>query len=160
MGVLDAMPSSNLKPEGDDSVLEADRVYRTTYMFSATMPPACERLARKYMRRPCVITIGTAGRATDNVTQKVYMLKENEKANRHVAGAGGVGCKQRAMCMFVDVVGTCRHEHTVCMPGAGELNSAHTAQYPVSLDIPLPGLQCLAPLPATSVHAVSKATPR
>ena len=25
--------------------LEADRVYRTTYMFSATMPPAVERLA-------------------------------------------------------------------------------------------------------------------
>jgi hypothetical protein len=26
--------------------LEANRIYRTTYMFSATMPPAVERLAR------------------------------------------------------------------------------------------------------------------
>ena len=65
------MPSSNLKPEEEDGVLEADRVYRTTYMFSATMPPPVERLARKYMRRPAVINIGSAGKATDNVTQKV-----------------------------------------------------------------------------------------
>ena len=46
MAVLDAMPSSNLRPE-DDSEVEANRVYRTTYMFSATMPPSVERLARK-----------------------------------------------------------------------------------------------------------------
>lgn len=94
MGVLDAMPSTNLKPENEggwalgagpaagqrtaragcwrgarahhprvltsqpsaplvlflgvpaDEELEANRVYRTTYMFSATMPPAVERLAR------------------------------------------------------------------------------------------------------------------
>lgn len=71
VGVLDAMPSSNLKPEEEDGVLEADRVYRTTIMFSATMPPTVERLARKYMRRPAVINIGSAGKATDNVTQKV-----------------------------------------------------------------------------------------
>ncbi len=140
--MLDAMPSSNLKPEGDEEVeLEADRVYRTTYMFSATMPPTVERLARKYLRRwgrrlgrvpaddagychfrgplhcgglseaiagiqlllaslqhhharsaaadsplplaaparPVVVNIGSAGRATDNVTQRIIMTKENEK---------------------------------------------------------------------------------
>lgn len=79
MGVLDAMPSSNLKPENEDEPLEENRVYRTTYMFSATMPPAVERLARKYLRRPVVVTIGTAGMATDNVTQRVVIVKENEK---------------------------------------------------------------------------------
>ena len=68
-GVLDAMPSTNLKPENEDEELESDRVYRTTYMFSATMPPAVERLARKYMRRPVVVNIGSAGKATDNVAQ-------------------------------------------------------------------------------------------
>ncbi|PSC74094.1 DEAD-box ATP-dependent RNA helicase 21 [Micractinium conductrix] len=81
MGVLDAMPSSNLKPENEDEPLESNRVYRTTYMFSATMPPAVERLARKYLRRPVVVTIGTAGKATDLVTQRVIMVKENEKPN-------------------------------------------------------------------------------
>ena len=68
-GVLDAMPSTNLKPENEDEELEKDMVYRTTYMFSATMPPAVERLARKYMRRPVVVNIGSAGKATDNVAQ-------------------------------------------------------------------------------------------
>jgi ATP-dependent RNA helicase DDX23/PRP28 len=67
------------QPEAEDAVLEKDKVYRTTYMFSATMPPAVERLARKYMRRPVVVNIGRAGQATDNVTQRVIMIKENDK---------------------------------------------------------------------------------
>lgn len=79
MGILDAMPSSNLKPENEEDLLEADRVYRTTYMFSATMPPAVERLSKKYLRRPVTINVGSAGRATDNVSQRVIMVKENEK---------------------------------------------------------------------------------
>ena len=49
MAVMDAMPSSNLRPE-DESEVEASRVYRTTYMFSATMPPTVERLARTCAR--------------------------------------------------------------------------------------------------------------
>ncbi|KAJ6687379.1 hypothetical protein OIU74_016125 [Salix koriyanagi] len=59
VGVLDAMPSSNLKPENEDEELDAKKIYHTTYMFSATMPPAVERLARKYLRNPVVVTIGT-----------------------------------------------------------------------------------------------------
>ena len=51
-------------------------------MFSATTPPAVERLARKYLRNPVVVTIGTPGRATDLVTQNVIMVKESEKMLR------------------------------------------------------------------------------
>ncbi len=59
--MLDAMPSSNLKPEGEEEVeLEANRVYRTTYMFSATMPPTVERLARKYLRRWGAVVVAGA----------------------------------------------------------------------------------------------------
>ncbi|KAJ1427107.1 Rossmann-like alpha/beta/alpha sandwich fold [Sesbania bispinosa] len=79
MGVLDAMPSSNLKPENEDEELDEKKIYRTTYMFSATMPPAVERLARKYLRNPVVVTIGTAGKATDLISQHVNMMKESEK---------------------------------------------------------------------------------
>ncbi|XP_010249341.1 PREDICTED: DEAD-box ATP-dependent RNA helicase 21 [Nelumbo nucifera] len=82
VGVLDAMPSSNLKPENEDEELDEKRIYRTTYMFSATMPPAVERLARKYLRNPVVVTIGTAGKATELITQHVIMLKESEKMPR------------------------------------------------------------------------------
>ncbi|KAJ0817557.1 putative RNA helicase [Helianthus annuus] len=42
VGVLDAMPSSNFKPENEDEWLDEKRIYRTTYMFSATMPTAVE----------------------------------------------------------------------------------------------------------------------
>lgn len=81
IGVLDAMPSSNLKPENED-VEDSLMVYRTTHMFSATMPTAVERLAKKYLRRPVVVIIGTAGRATENVSQRVIVMKENEKEFR------------------------------------------------------------------------------
>jgi ATP-dependent RNA helicase DDX23/PRP28 len=46
------------------------------------MAPAVERLARKYLRNPVVVTIGTPGKATDLVTQNVIMVKESEKMLR------------------------------------------------------------------------------
>jgi ATP-dependent RNA helicase DDX23/PRP28 len=52
-------------------------------MFSATMPPAVERLARKYLRQPVVVTIGQAGKTTDLITQHVVMVKgESEKKEK------------------------------------------------------------------------------
>ncbi|KAG7598509.1 RNA helicase DEAD-box type Q motif [Arabidopsis suecica] len=77
--VLDAMPSSNLKPEKEDEELEEKKIYRTTYMFSATMLPSVERLARKYLRNPVVVTIGET---TKLITQQVIMTKESEKFSR------------------------------------------------------------------------------
>ncbi|KAF6992189.1 hypothetical protein CFC21_009208 [Triticum aestivum] len=82
VGVLDAMPSSHLKPENADEELDEARTYRTTHMFSATMPPAVERLARKYLRNPVVVTVGSAGKAADLVTQSVVMVKVQEKMPR------------------------------------------------------------------------------
>ncbi|PHT55433.1 DEAD-box ATP-dependent RNA helicase 21 [Capsicum baccatum] len=77
--VLDAMPSSNMKPKNEDEELDEKKIYRTTYMFSATMPLAVERLAGKYLRNHVVVNIGTAGKATDLTTQHVFMVKEPEK---------------------------------------------------------------------------------
>nr|XP_043618705.1 DEAD-box ATP-dependent RNA helicase 21-like [Erigeron canadensis] len=82
VGVLDAMPSTNFKPENEDEELDEKKIYRTTCMFSATMPAAVERLATKYLRNPVVVTVGTAGKATDLVTQHVIMVKESEKMPR------------------------------------------------------------------------------
>ena len=101
MQVLDAMPSSNLKPEDDEAKLEADRKYRTTYMFSATMPPTVERLAKKYLRRPVTITIGSAGRATDNVTQRVMLIKVRQGPASCLTGKMPASCltgKMPASC--------------------------------------------------------------
>lgn len=48
-------------------------------MFSATMPPPVERLAKKYLRRPAIVTIGVAGQAVDTVDQRVEFISSEEK---------------------------------------------------------------------------------
>ncbi|CAK9786494.1 DEAD-domain-containing protein [Cutaneotrichosporon oleaginosum] len=68
--ILDAMPRP--KEEGEKS----DRVMT---LFSATMPPAVERLTRKYLRKPATVTIGTAGEAVDTVEQRVEFVSGEEK---------------------------------------------------------------------------------
>lgn len=81
--ILDALPVSNVKPEGEDNKEETEttdgRKYRQTTMFSATMPPAVERLAKKYLRRPAVVTIGQAGQAVETVEQRVEMINDENK---------------------------------------------------------------------------------
>lgn len=52
-------------------------------LFSATMPAACERLARKYLRRPAIVTIGVAGQAVDSVEQRVeFVAGDDKRKNR------------------------------------------------------------------------------
>ncbi|ORE03761.1 P-loop containing nucleoside triphosphate hydrolase protein [Rhizopus microsporus var. microsporus] len=80
--ILDALPVSNMKPEGDDNMqvdLPQGRKYRQTTMFSATMPAAVERLARKYLRREAVVTIGVVGQAVETVEQRVEMINDDAK---------------------------------------------------------------------------------
>lgn len=48
-------------------------------MFTATMPPAVERLARSYLRRPSIVYIGSAGKPVERVEQIVYMVTESVK---------------------------------------------------------------------------------
>lgn len=55
-----------------------------TVMFTATMSPAIERLARAYLRRPAVVYIGSVGRPTERVEQIVYMIGEERKRKKLV----------------------------------------------------------------------------
>ena len=48
----------------------------TQVMFTATMPPAVERLARNYLRRPVVVNIGTVGRPVERTEQVTYSATE------------------------------------------------------------------------------------
>ncbi|KAI8885377.1 P-loop containing nucleoside triphosphate hydrolase protein [Backusella circina FSU 941] len=84
--ILDALPVSNMKPEGEETTedeMDHNRKYRQTTMFSATMPTAVERLAKKYLRREAVVTIGMAGQAVETVEQRVEMINdEGRKTNR------------------------------------------------------------------------------
>lgn len=48
---------------------------RTTIMFTATMPPAAERLAHRYLTRPVRVSVGTPNVAVDRIHQRVEYLK-------------------------------------------------------------------------------------
>jgi ATP-dependent RNA helicase DDX23/PRP28 len=82
--ILDKLPSETMVGE-DTGAMDVDGEEvkkgrtRVTTLFSATMPPAVERLARKYLKRPATITIGEAGRAVDTVDQRVEFVNGDEK---------------------------------------------------------------------------------
>lgn len=46
------------------------------------MPPAVERLARTYLRRPAVVYIGSIGKPTERVEQIVHIMGENDKRKK------------------------------------------------------------------------------
>ncbi|XP_021945680.1 probable ATP-dependent RNA helicase DDX23 [Folsomia candida] len=90
--ILDFMPVTNQKPDTDDAEDEkilmsnfySKNKFRQTVMFTATMPPAVERLARTYLRRPAVVYIGSIGKPTERVEQICYILSEGEKRKKLV----------------------------------------------------------------------------
>jgi ATP-dependent RNA helicase RhlE len=54
--------------------------YRQTLLFSATMPPEVEVLARKYLRRPQVVQVGRRSMPTNTVTHAVYPVPHDKKS--------------------------------------------------------------------------------
>ena len=88
VAVLDAM-GGLLKSEDEEQAEQqiisgqATTLYRVTAMFSATMPPEVERIARKYLRHPAVLKIGdeTSGK-NKRIEQRVVFLSEGQKKNK------------------------------------------------------------------------------
>lgn len=88
--ILDHMPVTNKKPDGDEVMDEAvmrnnflsKHKYRQTVMFTATMPIAVERLAKTYLRSPAIVNIGIAGKPIERVKQIVQLVRENEKRKK------------------------------------------------------------------------------
>jgi ATP-dependent RNA helicase DDX23/PRP28 len=74
-------------------------------MFSATMPPVVERLARKYMRGPAMVTIGSAGKAADLIRQDVIMMRNDAKPAALEAALRSAGDTQ--VIVFVNTHKTC-----------------------------------------------------
>ncbi|KAF6761555.1 pre-mRNA-splicing ATP-dependent RNA helicase PRP28 [Ephemerocybe angulata] len=89
--ILDALPTDTMIGEDEDGLdrtaVDGDSKQgrtRVTTLFSATMPPTVERLARKYLRKPATITVGDAGRAVDTVEQRVEFVNGDEKKKHRV----------------------------------------------------------------------------
>lgn len=90
--ILDALPVTNEKPDTEDaenahlmkSYLGGRDRYRQTMMYTATMPPVVERIAKKYLRRPAIVTIGNAGEAVDTVEQRVELVSGEDRRKRRL----------------------------------------------------------------------------
>ncbi|HEY5219549.1 MAG TPA: DEAD/DEAH box helicase [Gemmatimonadaceae bacterium] len=74
----DRMLDMGFAPQINRIVAELPR-YRQTLLFSATMPPEVEALARKYLRKPEVVQIGIRSSAASTVTHAVYPVPADRK---------------------------------------------------------------------------------
>jgi len=89
--VLDAM-GGLLKSENEEQAEKEVEIaqsgkalYRVTAMFSATMPPEVERIARKYLRHPAIIKIGDEDSGKNKrIEQRVQFVSEGQKKQKVV----------------------------------------------------------------------------
>lgn len=84
VAIFESMGDSALKSEDPNEAEKQAEAEggkkRTTIMFSATMPPAVENLAGKYLRAPAIIKIGDKDSGKNKlITQKVVMCSEGAK---------------------------------------------------------------------------------
>jgi ATP-dependent RNA helicase RhlE len=62
-----------------NKIVDQIPAYRQTLLFSATMPPEVEALARKYLRKPVVVQVGRRSGVASTVTHAVYPVPGNKK---------------------------------------------------------------------------------
>ncbi|KAI9369769.1 hypothetical protein BJX61DRAFT_536168 [Aspergillus egyptiacus] len=113
--ILDALPVTNEKPdteEAEDSSAMSRHLgskdrYRQTMMYTATMPTAVERIARKYLRRPAIVTIGSAGEAVDTVEQRVEMIAGEDKRKKRLGEILSSGDFRPPIIVFVNIKRNC-----------------------------------------------------
>jgi ATP-dependent RNA helicase RhlE len=74
----DRMLDMGFAPQIQKIIAQVDK-YRQTLLFSATMPPEVEALARKYLRKPVVLQVGRRSAAATTVTHCVYPVPKDKK---------------------------------------------------------------------------------
>ncbi|KAF2263603.1 pre-mRNA-splicing ATP-dependent RNA helicase PRP28 [Lojkania enalia] len=108
--ILDALPVSNEKPDTDiaeDSTAMSRQLYRQTMMYTATMPIAVERIARKYLRRPATVMIGNIGEAVETVEQRVEYIQGEEKRKKRLQEILTSGEFAPPIIVFVNIKRNC-----------------------------------------------------
>jgi ATP-dependent RNA helicase DDX23/PRP28 len=108
--ILDALPVGNEKPDTDaaeDPTAMSRGMYRQTMMYTATMPVAVERIARKYLRRPAIVTIGNVGEAVETVEQRVEYIPGEDKRKKRLQEILTSGQFQPPIIVFVNIKRNC-----------------------------------------------------
>ncbi|KAF1830012.1 pre-mRNA-splicing ATP-dependent RNA helicase PRP28 [Decorospora gaudefroyi] len=108
--ILDALPLNSEKPDSDaaeDPDAMRDGMFRQTMMYTATMPPALERIARKYLRRPAIVTIGNTGEAVETVEQRVEHIQGEEKRKKRLQEILSSGEFGAPIIVFVNIKRNC-----------------------------------------------------
>jgi ATP-dependent RNA helicase DeaD len=62
-----------------DAILDHTPSQKRTWLFSATMPAAVARIAKKYMQNPVRITIGKKNSGAENILHVNYLVKEKDR---------------------------------------------------------------------------------
>lgn len=113
--ILEALPVTNEKPDTDDAenpqlmtrYLGGKDRYRQTMMYTATMPPIVEKIAKKYLRRPAIVTIGNAGEAVDTVEQRVEFVAGEDKRKKRLQEILNSNQFQPPIIVFVNIKRNC-----------------------------------------------------
>jgi ATP-dependent RNA helicase DDX23/PRP28 len=113
--ILDALPVGNEKPDDETAedpqamsvhIGSKDR-YRQTMMYTATMPSAVEKIAKKYLRRPAIVTIGNIGEAVETVEQRVEFVSGEDKRKKRLNEILASGEFQPPIIVFVNIKRNC-----------------------------------------------------
>jgi ATP-dependent RNA helicase DDX23/PRP28 len=57
--------------------------YKIVHMFSATMQPSVERMARRYLKAPIHVQIGEAGGTKKNIEQRIeFITADSQRRNK------------------------------------------------------------------------------
>ena len=113
--ILSALPVTNEKPDSEAaedttamsrSLSGKDR-YRQTMMYTATMPAAVERIAKNYLRRPAIVTIGNVGEAVDTVEQRVEFVPGEDKRKKRLSEILASGQFRAPIIVFVNIKRNC-----------------------------------------------------
>ncbi|KAG7131085.1 Pre-mRNA-splicing ATP-dependent RNA helicase PRP28 like protein [Verticillium longisporum] len=113
--ILDALPVTNEKPDTDEAenaqlmkrYLGGKDRYRQTMMYTATMPSIVERIAKKYLRRPAIVTIGNIGEAVDTVEQRVEFVSGEDKRKKRLQQILSSGDFAPPIIVFVNIKRNC-----------------------------------------------------
>ncbi|KAI9729063.1 MAG: mRNA splicing protein prp28 [Chrysothrix sp. TS-e1954] len=85
--IMNALNSSSMKPDTEEAeqtqamttILRDEDRYRTTMMYTATLPASVERTTRTYLRRPAVVQIGVKEEAAETIEQRVEFISGEDK---------------------------------------------------------------------------------